>query len=381
MSLFYRLSTDLRVIPASWEGACAGPTASACWLIGGGPSLATLPCADIVGSPAPKLAINLSGTKLVRPTFWTAYDPSARFHRSLYLDAGVVKFLPRARAMDVVPETTFKVCECPQTYFFDRDPLRGYHDFLNAHAGGIVDWADSLVQAIDIAYRLGFRRLLLAGCELCVRPSEAWLRRAADAGVAHVDGERLTEFARRCREQGIDGPEQERMGTGPLYHFDEVKPFAAALRSDEHYFRVVQWLRLSRRALRASGMELISVTPRSRLNAFFPYRPVEEMLDRLRVEIGDPQREPTRGLYTQGSDRRFPTAVQMHDFLPPRRSTRRRSCDCGQGSVRAARPGLAPRPGAECGSAGEASPSTELIVEEEAWEELSDPGEIAAGYD
>lgn len=350
MALFSRVTTDQQTLPAAWENSCAGPFPTACWLIGGGPSLSKLPCGDIAQSPVPKLAMNLSGTKLIRPNFWTAYDPSIRFHKSLYLDAGIVKFLPRPRAMDLVPETNFKVCECPQTFFFDRDPYRGYRDFLNSQALGIVDWADSLVQSIDISYRLGFRRLYLAGCELCVRPSQEWTTRAARRGVTHLDGEPLSEYVQRCRAAGLAEDDLQRHLLGPQYHFDEAKPFEAALRTDAHYFRVVQSLRLCRQSLSTAGVQLISVTPRSRLNSFFEYRPAEAVLDQFRLEIGDPVREPTRGLYTQSAGRTRDGMPPMRDVLPPRRPVVKKSCDYPPASVSAI-----------------VEPTTELIVEEEMW--------------
>jgi hypothetical protein len=395
MTRFFRLSTDQQMTPAAWDDACSGPTPGACWLIGGGPSLSRLPCSDIARSPAPKMAVNLAGTRLIRPDFWTAYDPSIRFHRSLYLDAGVVKFLPRHRAMDVVPETTFKVCECPQTYFFDRDPRRGYHDFLSPSAAGVVDWADSLVQAIDILYRLGFRRIFLAGCELCVRPSDEWVRRGAEVGATYADGEPLDGFARRCRERGMSDAEMEQLGVGPLYHFDEAKPFAAALRTDGHYFRVVQSLRLSRRSLSAAGVRLISVTPGSRLNHFFEYRSVETALDELRCEIGDPDEEPTRGLYTQMIERPTPAAGLMRDLMPPQ-AAGRASCRCGRTSARRQAGAQVERElplppqterledrrslvGARSGPVGDSFP--ELIVENEGWSPITElfvePDELA----
>lgn len=352
--LFYRLTTDRRVIPAAWENACAGPTPAACWLIGGGPSLASLPCDDIARSPAPKFAVNLAGTKLIRPNFWTAYDPSIRFHKSLYLDAGVTKFLPRSRSMNLVPETTFKVCECPQTCFFDRDPQRGYHDLLKPQALGITDWGDSLVQAIEIAYRLGFRRLFLAGCECCVRPCAEWISRAEERGIRYVDGELLMEYAGRCRGAGLDDETMAQLGTGPLYHFDEVKTFAATLQTDAHYYRIVQALRLSRQSMSTAGLQLISVTPGSRLNSFFDEQPVDAVLDDMRLQIGDPRREPTRGLYTQTADRRRLPDGLMRDVPVPRRP--------------------APiKPGSELKNAEmEPGRSPELIVEEERWEAVGE---------
>ena len=183
LAMFYRLQTDGVQVGAALEDVYSGPVDSACWLIGGGPSLAELPHGDIADSPIPKMVVNLAGSHLLRPTFWTSYDPSARFHRSVYLDPGIVKFVHRRRSMDLVPETTYKVCECPNTYFFERDGQRGVHDFLAATHTGIIDWADSMVQAIDILYRLGFRVIYLAGCEMRVRLSAEQLERAARAGV------------------------------------------------------------------------------------------------------------------------------------------------------------------------------------------------------
>jgi hypothetical protein len=209
--VFYRLNTDGTRSGIELQDAFAGPTRTACWIVGGGPSLAQLPCAAIARSPAPKLAINLGGARLIRPTLWTSYDPSARFHRSVYLDASIWKFVHARRAMDLVPETTFKVCECPGVVFFDRDPQRGFADFLPSHAAGIVDWNDSFVQAIEIAYRLGFRVLYLAGCDFHVRPSDAQLERARAAGIEYASRELLGEFFHRCAAKGIPRDELEHL--------------------------------------------------------------------------------------------------------------------------------------------------------------------------
>lgn len=302
-SLFFRLDTDRRAIPAPLENLFAGPQPSACWLIGGGPSLDELPCDEIARSPIPKMAINLAGTKKLRPDFWTAYDPTVRFQRSIYLDPGVLKFVHRRRAMDLVPETTFKVCECPGVVFFDRDPQRSFSNLLSPGALGIIDWADTMVQAIDILYRLGFRTIYLAGCELRVRPSAEQLARASQAGYEVRPHELLAEFIERCAEHGVSRTELEAASDWRQYHFDERKSLSAAVQTDQHYFRIAQCLRLSRSCLVRHGVELISVTPDSRLNDYFPYCSVNDVLQDIRAAVGDPDRERTRGCYTQTVDR------------------------------------------------------------------------------
>jgi len=177
--MFYRIGTDGVRTEVGLQGTFGGPQRTSVWLIGGGRTLTASVAEQILRTPVPRMCINLAGTGLLRPTLWTSYDPSARFHRSVYLDAGVMKFVHRRRAMDLVPETTFKVCECPQTYFFERDVERGFGNFLSQGQRGIVDWADSMVQGIDLLYQLGFRRIYLAGSEMRVRPTEEQLRRRA----------------------------------------------------------------------------------------------------------------------------------------------------------------------------------------------------------
>lgn len=337
--MFFRLHTDGTRTPAAHlVGQYAGPWRTACWLIGGGPSLAEVDVAGIAASPVAKFAVNLAGHGLLRPDLWTSYDPSARFHRSTYLDASIVKFVHVRRGMDLVPGTTFKVCECPNLYCLERDTGRGFADFLECECRraspraalscggcgprrgpptlGIVDWNDSLVQGIDIAYRLGFRVLYLAGCEMLVRPAEEHISRAAAMGVEYTPRETLEGFYARCERAGLSRAELEQAALPRQYHFDEQKPLAAAIRTDLHYFRVSQYLRLARRSLALAGMELVSVTPESRLNDYFPYRPVEQVLREIAETVGDPARETTRGQYTSTGTRGAEGLGPMRDFRP-----------------------------------------------------------------
>lgn len=313
--MFYRQHTDGVREKVPLEGLFAGPAGGVCWVIGGGPSLAELPVGEIAASCAPTFAINLAGSGLLRPTFWTSYDPSSRFHRSIYLDASVIKFVHACRALDLVPETTFKVCECPALFVFDRDKERGFHDFLKPAAAGVADWQDSLIQAIDIAASLGFRELYLAGCEMRIAPSDSLRAAAAARGAAHQPGELLGEFLKRARSAGLEEAAIE-ASLGSQYHFEERKPLAAAAQTDFHYFRVAQYLRLCRRALGLAGVRLVRVTPGSRLNDYFPYRSAADVLAELRDRLGDPRREETRGRYSRTPDRRPLGLWPMKDFRP-----------------------------------------------------------------
>ncbi|MFV0445867.1 MAG: hypothetical protein ACK5Q5_20000 [Planctomycetaceae bacterium] len=330
--MFYRLTTDGLSKAVNLQDQWAGPTRTSCWIIGGGPSLNELPTELIAASPAPKFAINLSGQGVLRPTFWTSYDPTVRFQQSLYLDASITKFVHRCRAMDLIPESSHKVCDAPALYFFDRVPQRGFHDFPGGGSDratqnqdcpaqtreptGVTDWQDSLIQAIEIAYHLGFRRLFLAGCEMFIPPTALHLRLADSVGVEYRHQEPLKDFFDRCRQAGLSAEEFDQTDLPGQYHFAETKPFAAAVQTDYHYFRVAQYLRLSRRSLALAGLELVSVTPVSRLNDHFPCCDVETASQDILSTAGDPSQERATGRYTRPVRQFARELTPMRDFSP-----------------------------------------------------------------
>ena len=313
-TMFSRLQTDGTETAIRLQNQYIGPQPSACWLIGGGPSLSSLPIPKIAASPLPKMTINLAGTQLLRPTFWTSYDPTVRFHRSVYLDPSITKFVHRRRAMETVPESTFKVCECPNVIVFDRQK-RGYSEFVSSSATGILDWADSFVQAIDLLYQLGFRIIYLAGCEMRVRLSPEQKAFAAAKGVTLDSRQPLKTFLHDCKRAGISATDLDRRPKAKQYHFDDWKPFASAVQTDWHYFRITQMLRLSRTAMTTAGLQLISVTPHSRLNDFFPYVPAGKVIKFVDGYVGSPNRESVRGLVTR-QDPRLPSLRGIMQDIP-----------------------------------------------------------------
>ena len=316
--MFFEIAADKSRRPVDLVDRFTGPRPTTCWVLGGGPSLDRLPLAEIDASPAPKLAVNLAGVKQLRPDFWTAYDPTARFHRSIYHDARIAKLLPAWRASDLVPDTTDKVCDCPNTAFFELEG-RDYRDAIAPGQTRVLDWADSFVMAIDLAYRLGFRRLLLAGCDMRVRPSEEQRKLARRAGVADDPHETLESFARRCGEAGVGRDQLARCEAARVYHFDEGKTLDAAVSTDNHYWRIAQALRQSRRAFSAAGLELVSVTPGSRLNEFLPYAEASAAAASLHDVWGDVRRETERGRYAAAGPRLPQGVGPMRDIPPPRR--------------------------------------------------------------
>ncbi len=313
---FYRIHTDRTETVHSFENIYSGPVESSCWLLGGGPSLNESDLQAISQSPIPVMTINLAGSHLIRPQFWTSYDPSARFHRSIYLDPGIMKLVHRRRSMDIVPDSTYKVCDCPNTFFFDRDQDRGFADFLSPSNEGVVDWADSMVQSIDLLYQLGFRKIYLAGCEMKIHPTREQIDLAREHGVECQGNSLLSDFLTACHKVGLSNEKLEEVSSCEIYHFDESKSLQASANTEQHYFRVSQYLRLSRRSMAIAGMQLISVTPGSRLNDYFPFFSVENVIKEIHGRVGDPLKEPVRGQYHVKGPRLPEGTGPMRDFRP-----------------------------------------------------------------
>jgi len=313
---FLRISTDKQREVTTLKNSYASAAGASCFIVGAGPSLAEVNVGALLNSPAPRFCINLAGTGLFRPQLWTAYDPTQRFSRSTYLDPGVMKLVSARRAFDLIPETTWKVCDCPNVYFFEGDRDRGFANFLDARHSTIVDWNDSLVQAIDLAYQLGFRTLYLLGCEMKVQPGAELRTFAETHGLPVPDGAGLHEILSQWDKRGFGRNKRSEISPGGIYHFDEMKTLEAAGSTDFHYFRIAQFLRLSRRALSLAGVRLVSVTPESRLNEFFPYCRLADALSEIEESCGSPQAESTRGRYTATSGRMHPAAKRMRDFQP-----------------------------------------------------------------
>lgn len=295
--MFYRSTTDQQWSPLDLKNLYAGPQGSACWLLGGGPSLTTLPLEKIRSSLAPIMAINLAGHGHIIPDFWTAYDPTTRFLPANYRTPRTLKFIHKRRAMDLLPGDTFKLCECPGVVFFEHEK-RNFSQSFSPVAARILDWNDSFIQALDLLLHLGFRTIYLAGCDLYIAPSTELQQQAQQQGLNYQPGQSLRLFLEACRSQNIAPGLTETAITGPQYHFDEAKPLAATLRTDDHYQRTVQLLRLSRQALTQTGLKLISVTPHSRLNDFFPCQTIAHAFEDLAHIQGPPAHQKTRGLYT-----------------------------------------------------------------------------------
>lgn len=286
--------------------------------MGAGPSLrevAPETLLRIQEAPAAKVAVNYAGRGpdgqgwLLKPTHWTAYDTTARFSRCVFNDPSITKLIRGSRATDLTPESTDKVYDCPATYFFDAE-FRKYSNFVYATAEKVNDSLDSFVQAIDLAYLMGFRELYLLGADMRVAPSPEQINLAEQYGVSYPTvyegrtSDRLKHFLDAyVKARGIPdkqaAKELEGVNRERQYAFSETKPFGVAVACDTHYWERVEYLRLARRTMSLAGLRIVSCTPGSRLNTWFEYMRPEAVCDYLADRHGDPRLEGTEGKYTE----------------------------------------------------------------------------------
>ena len=100
-NVFRRIDSYETSADSGIEDSWLGPVPMPVWLCGSGPSLTPEIAAHVRRSGAPVMCVNFSGRgpdgtePMLRPDFWTAFDPTARFHRSIFLNPRTTKFVPR----------------------------------------------------------------------------------------------------------------------------------------------------------------------------------------------------------------------------------------------------------------------------------------------
>lgn len=340
--LFSKATTDAQQTDctATLQNMYAGVEPTACFVIGSAPNVPVELIDAVIESPLMKLACNLSGRDktgkwFIKPNVWTAYDPSARFPRSIYTDPSIMKFVNRHRILDLVSDGDEKMCEMPNTFFYTNE-LREYSNFFDATRPALNNSLDSFIQLLDIGFRLGFRTFICVGVDLAIRPSEQQIAYAQSVGVNYdrdtyetvnikqhnnkpveSRSDLLKDFMRAVSRAAFDGNDDRAiekllsLEREHQYSFDEHKSFHAAMSSDVHYFDRSQYLRLARKNMSLNGIKLYCTSTTSRLYPYF------EMLDaeHIRVQFdGDPAFEDLTGLY---SGRYLKTRLPFHRDVKP----------------------------------------------------------------
>jgi hypothetical protein len=319
--LFFRATTENTVTDCSdqLKNLFAGPKPSTCVIVGASPHIEQLEgIQEFANSRVPKMGMNYAGIgkddRLLIPLdFWTAFDPTSRFHKGVFLNPTTMKFVRSGRHKDIIPGTQSKVCDAPNTFFCDVD-YSDYQNIVKNDKPYLTHGLDSMIQALDIVYNLGFRRIVFVGCGCRIMPSQDQIEYATSLGVKYENGrtfrtnkdtknefwsDLLSDFFEEIVDQvvrnsfGKATPSKNELDTikkeqiallesayrESQYSFNETKSFRAAISSDTHYFERVQYLRLSQKTFGLKGVQLMTADTDGRMTELYEHFPYISLHD------------------------------------------------------------------------------------------------------
>ena len=238
--MFYRYLKSETRVAVDLDGLYKGGTL---FLLGGGPSLNDLDLDALRAPGIVTLAVNNVPTVFPSPNLWVCADKPPCFSPHIYASPEIVKFTSIARRNMIVGDTGKRVRDFPSMLFFGLTEGFTEATFLSSHRD-IVWWKSVFPIALQLAWRLGFRRVHLVGCGF-----------HSNGGDSYAWKTELTDYQRNY--------------------------------SQRTYNRDLERLRKLKPVFDRNGFEIISSTPDSRANAFLDYVPLGEAVECVRSTMPD----------------------------------------------------------------------------------------------
>lgn len=220
----------------------------ACFIAGGAPSLKDFAPKLNEARGINVLAINNAGT-VVRPTIWVGGDRPVCYSKSILVDPTIMKFgvkVSNKRRYEVNGKPWYA---WPNTFFFGAKSGFNLKNFLNFDKD-LVWWKNTFFIALQLAFRLGFRKAYLVGCGFDI-PTEVDSKKDQYAWETHLDEGELKNN-KRLYSNSVSTIKSL------LPHFEE------------------------------KGFKLVSCTPDSLANDILPYEEAEAVLAGLADRIPKP---------------------------------------------------------------------------------------------
>jgi len=254
--LFYRCLYERRYTSVDLTNAYSGTPV---FIIGGNPSLKTLPLDRLESSRLPTLALNNALYVYPNPTMWLTADRPLCYGGHFFARPDITKFAYMNYRDEVVQATGRALKDHPMMLFYtasEGEITSGFFEDKPAFT-----WCKSVFPlALQLAWRAGARRVYLVGCSFLT-----------NGQVPYAWGARLT-------------PPQ--VTWSQLTYDDDINR-----------------LRRLRPIFDAHGFEIVSCTPNSRANEIFP---LVDLASAIAVELARlPQPTPVSELI-HSSETRLP---------------------------------------------------------------------------
>ena len=158
-----------------------------------GPSVNKLDLTKLQQRGIVTMAVNNAGC-LVRPNIWTFGDSTCKFHEALFRDPAILKILPKPRMSDRIRtqkdgqfhQTDTQVVTLPGVVCIERNCVFNPETWLYENS---INWGNgkegqevnkyprvlsTMIQAVRLAYYLGFRKVFLLGCDFRMESGQAY---------------------------------------------------------------------------------------------------------------------------------------------------------------------------------------------------------------
>jgi len=132
-------------------------------LVGGAPSLREQPIDLLSQRGVITMAMNNAATHF-RPTMWVSGDRPQCYDPQILMDATILKFAPASQAQVDIKKPKCKYHAVPNILFYMQEDNVPWDEYL-AQRNTVPWYNNTLFVGIHILYRLGFRRIILAGSD------------------------------------------------------------------------------------------------------------------------------------------------------------------------------------------------------------------------
>jgi len=230
--MFYRFTPDGRQKYIDLKDMQRG----AVFICGGHPSLNDEPL-ELLNQPGiVTMAMNNTAT-IIRPNIWVCADKPPCYSTSIIKDPGIMKFARLLYAGEKFSDGELMANwnSVPNMFFYGVSPHFTHKTILN-DTGALVWWKNVFMIAIQLAYRLGFRKIYLCGTAFNIDPKKQY---AFDF--------KLNDYQQDYNQRTYDNAVQQFVKCLPTFK--------------EH------------------GLEVVSCTPISALNEHIEFMPLTEAID------------------------------------------------------------------------------------------------------
>lgn len=226
--MFYRRLNDELYTCVDLVNAYAG---CPLFIVAGSPVITSLPLVELSRSGLPTMALNNVLYTYSNPTFWLTADKPECYGGHFFARADIIKFAYMNYRDDVVRATGLPLKSHPMQLLYNVVEPVGASDFFSDEPA-FTWWRSVFTLSLQLAWRLGFRRVYLVGCSFTSNPSRpyAWETQLTDSQVKWTQGT---------------------------------------------YDNDIRRLRLLTPLFQGAGFRIISCTPESRANSVVPFQPLK----------------------------------------------------------------------------------------------------------